>query len=59
MHLHPLLSEHWGVEVERERTDHNGWPIISSKEGMGGRRGGELGVVRDYGGEWINTPVSF
>lgn len=51
VHLHPLLSEHWGVEVERDCTDHNGWPIISSKEGRGGAGVvGELGVVRDYGG---------
>lgn len=31
---HPLLSEHWAGGA----TDHNGWPIISSKGGWGVRR---------------------
>lgn len=44
IHIQPLLSEHWGVEVQRHSTDHNGWPIICSKGG-----GGLLGGVGDYG----------
>lgn len=53
IHLNPLLSEHWGVGVERQCTDHNGRPIISSKGGWG------VGRSERLWGEWINTPVNF
>lgn len=56
VYLNPLLSEHWrGGEamVERQSTDHNGWPIINGKRGWGAGRRGRLW------GEWINTPSQF
>lgn len=65
IHIQPLLSEHWGVEVQRHSTDHNGWPIICSKEGGGwgvrwsGRLWGEKGSIHqsisNEGKNWSNS----